>query len=253
MLSRSLIDRLTGFATARPLPVIVVVGLLTGVALVAVRDLRLGGSIYELFPDAPGPIADLGAHARLFASKQQLVALVSGPDAERTTKATRELAAALAASPLVREVQGGLDLGASAAALSRSLLLLIDEGRWPEAQRRLTSGLQRQVTRLRRMLLAPVGPDRALLTHDPLLLSELLVPAEQRDHREERSPAPTAATRCSSPSPRAAARTSPSAGACARPSRGSPESSARTGCGCASRARTSTRSTWPRRCSATWR
>ena len=41
--------------------------------------------------------------------KQQLVALVSGPDAARTARARRALAQRLAASPLVREVHAGIE------------------------------------------------------------------------------------------------------------------------------------------------
>jgi len=61
---RGLIARIVGFATRRPFLVVGVVGVLTALAVLGARTLRLGESIYDLFPHRPGPIADLAAYER---------------------------------------------------------------------------------------------------------------------------------------------------------------------------------------------
>jgi hypothetical protein len=167
--------RLVGLATTRPVTVVLVCGALAALSTVALRRLELGGSIYDLFPRQPGPVADLAAYTRHFGGREELIALVRGPDPARVEQATRELAAELARSPLLKEVRSGVEGGATASALSGSLLLLAGPEAWPAIAKRLTVDLPAQVARLRRLLLAPVGIDPSAVTRDPLLLSELVL------------------------------------------------------------------------------
>jgi predicted exporter len=169
------LDRLLGWVTRHPVWVIVGVGLIAGVSLLAVRRLRLGESIYDLFPDRPGPITDLAAFTRALGGRQELVALVSGLDAAAVEQGTRKLAERLAASPLISSVRAGPQAAEASELLGGRLLLLADDDAWPEVSRRLQDGMAAQVQRLRQLLLSPVAPSRRLLAGDPLLLSEQLL------------------------------------------------------------------------------
>jgi uncharacterized protein len=170
--SRSPINRIAAWATTHPVRVLIGVGLLVALALLAVRRLELGGSIYDLFPRRSGPVADLAAYTRTFGAGEELVGLVCGPDATRVEHATRRVAAELERSSLVRNVRVRVDSAALTELLGPSLLLLAGPEAWPEVRRRLTSDLPRRVAQLRQILLSPLSPDRALLVRDPLLLSE---------------------------------------------------------------------------------
>jgi len=169
---RGLIARIVGFATRRPFLVVGVVGVLTALAVLGARTLRLGESIYDLFPHRPGPIADLAAYTRALAGQGELVVLVSGADPARVEQGTRRVAAALARLPSLTAVRAGLEGSAAQGRLAKSLLLLAGPDAWPEVERRLTRDLPAQLARLRRLLLAPLSPERRLITLDPLLLSE---------------------------------------------------------------------------------
>jgi predicted RND superfamily exporter protein len=173
--SRSPINRIAAWATTHPITVLIGVGLLVALSLLALRRLELGGSIYDLFPRRAGPVADLADYTRTFGGQEELLALISGPDAPRVERATRRVAAELERSSLVRNVRASVDSAALAELLGPSLLLLAGAEAWPEVRRRLTVDLPRQVSRLRQVLLSPLSPDRALLVRDPLLLSELIL------------------------------------------------------------------------------
>jgi uncharacterized protein len=170
-----LVSRVVGLATAHPVKVIVGVLLLTALAVLVFRRLELGGSIYDLFPRRPGPVADLALYMRVFGAQEELVGLVTGPDAESVERATREAAAELQRWPSLRQVRAGVEARAMAELLGPSLLLLADDESWPAVRQRLTSSLREQVGRLRRILLAPVAPDRSLLVRDPLLLGAIVL------------------------------------------------------------------------------
>ena len=169
------LGRIVGLATTHRVKVVVGVLVLAALAALVFRRLEIGGSIYELFPRRPGPVADLAMYTRLFGAQEELVGLVTGPDARRVEDETRRVAAELARWPELRRVRVSVEARAMVELLGPSLPLLADDETWPAVRRRLTSGLREQVARLRRILLAPVGPDRSLVVHDPLLLGELIL------------------------------------------------------------------------------
>lgn len=174
----SLIQSLVQPAARHPLKVVLLVALITALSVVGWRDLKLGGGIYELFPSSPGPISDFAAYARAFSDSGQVVVLVSGAERERVERATRAVTAALERSPLISKVRSSVRGQELSRALGPSLLLLPDAAAWPEVRRRLTEDLDKQVARLRSMLLSPLTPDRALLVQDPLLLTEVILGGE---------------------------------------------------------------------------
>jgi predicted exporter len=149
--------------------------MLAGLSVIALRRLELGGSIYDLFPREPGPVADLASYTRRFGGREELIALVRGSDPTRVERATRELAAELSLSPLLKEVRAGVEGAAAASALAPSLLLLAGPEVWPAVARRLTVDLPSRVAHLRGLALSPISVDRRLITADPLLLSELVL------------------------------------------------------------------------------
>ncbi len=171
----SLIHTLVQPVTRHPVKVVLMVGLLTILSIFGWRDLKLGGGIYELFPRSPGPISDFAVYARTFSDPKYLVVLVSGAERAQVERATRALTATLKRSPLIEKVRSSVSSQELSRALGPSLMLLPDADAWPGVQRRLTQDLERQVSRLRRILLSPLTPDRSLLVQDPLLLTEIIL------------------------------------------------------------------------------
>jgi predicted RND superfamily exporter protein len=172
----SLIGRLVHFSTTHPLKVIVTVGLLTGLSLLGLERLKMGSSIYELFPQGAGPIADLAEVTKTFGHQQDLVVLVTGPDGPTVEAATREMARRLRRSALIRHVRAGIEGAAMAEVLGRSLFLLAGDDIWPQVKERLTRDLRQRVVHLRRLLLSsPFSLQPSLIVRDPLRISELIL------------------------------------------------------------------------------
>lgn len=182
----SFVRRLPDLAARHRIKVILCVVLITLVAVAALPGLRLQGGIYELFPRRPGPISDLATVGKVFTGQREVVVLVTGDRVENVARAVRVLASELSGSPLIRTVQAGIERKDLVSSIKRSMLLLAGPAAWEETEKRLTRELEHRVTRLRRLLLSPLTPDRAALQNDPLGLAEVLLSTLGRqrvDHR----------------------------------------------------------------------
>ena len=156
------------------------VGLITGLAALALPRLGLQAGIYELFPSRPGPISALGAFGRLFGGENELVVLVTAREPALLGRSVRRVARELSRSPLVEEVRAGVDGLSFGAALGGGLLLLVDDATWPAVKRRLEAPGP-HVARLRRLLLSPLAPNLAAVARDPLGLTELILAGTDSD------------------------------------------------------------------------